>query len=259
MVSVGRSIAAVFAAAALLLPAAGWSQSVGTAAAVKPSSTGTPPGGALRTLEIGAQIVSNERIRTTGSGSLQVMFIDKTTLTVGPNSDLVIDTFVYSPNASGGQFAASLATGALRFVGGAISHTTGATINTPVATIAVRGGAMLVTLDAVCQRGNPGGNPNSKCAQVLCTIGLCDVKVLTDSRNIQLKIGQAVEIGGLGIAQPIDVSSAKLNDLFRGGVSGGQGNQNQNSGTGQGGANSPFGLQQAPEPIAPTPQPGPGP
>ncbi len=70
-----------------------YAESVGAAAAVRPSSTGTPPGGSTRTLEVGTKIVSKERIRTTGSGSLQVMFNDKSTMTIGPNSDLVIDQF----------------------------------------------------------------------------------------------------------------------------------------------------------------------
>jgi hypothetical protein len=102
---------------------------------VKPSSTGTPPGGSARTLTVGTGIVERERIQTTGSGSLQVMFNDKSTLTVGPGSDLVIDQFVYNPGSGGGRFATRLSKGALRFVGGEISHTAGATINTPVATL----------------------------------------------------------------------------------------------------------------------------
>src|SRR6202051_1559403 len=37
-------------------------QKVGTAAAVNPDSTGMPPGGSVRTLKIGADVVHNERI-----------------------------------------------------------------------------------------------------------------------------------------------------------------------------------------------------
>src|SRR6266498_497091 len=83
--------------ALLLAPGVARSESVGAAAAVRPSSTGTPPGGSALTLEVGSDFVSKERIRTTNGGSLQVMFHDKTTLTIGPSSDLVIDDFVYKP------------------------------------------------------------------------------------------------------------------------------------------------------------------
>src|SRR3954447_11336709 len=139
------------AMALLVTSGAARSDSVGAAAAVHPSSTGTPPGGNAETLEVGSDIVSKERIRTTNGGSLQVMFHDKTTLTIGPSSDLVIDDFVYKPGANNGRFVASLAKGAVRFVGGQISHTSGATITTPTATIGIRGGAAFVTHDDVCQ------------------------------------------------------------------------------------------------------------
>src|SRR5262249_59651052 len=78
--------------------------------------------------------------QTTSSGSVQVLFADKTTLNVGPNSNLIIDTFVYDPAAGTGEMAVSLTKGALRFVGGQLSHQGAATVNTPTATIGIRGG-----------------------------------------------------------------------------------------------------------------------
>ena len=53
------------AMALLATSGAARSDSVGAAAAVHPSSTGTPPGGNAETLEVGSDIVSKERIRTT--------------------------------------------------------------------------------------------------------------------------------------------------------------------------------------------------
>jgi hypothetical protein len=38
-------------------------------------------------IEIGTQVVENEKIQTTATGSVQVLFIDKTTLNVGPKLD----------------------------------------------------------------------------------------------------------------------------------------------------------------------------
>ena len=201
--------------ALLSAPDGARSETVGTAAAVRPTSTGTPPGGSARTLEIGTGIVSKERIQTSGGGSLQVMFNDKTTLTVGPNSNLVIDEFVYSPNAGGGRFAASLTKGALRFVGGQISHTTGATINTPVASLGIRGGAAFVTHDAVCAE-KKAGTDRKGCTRIVCTGGVCNVKSRIDSRSVQLRVNQAVEIGSLGAVR-FNVTSVTLNDVAKGG------------------------------------------
>ncbi len=115
-------------------------ETVGTAGAVNPTSVGVAPAGPTRVIEIGAQVVHRERIRTSDKGSVQLVFVDKTSLNIGPNSDLIIDEFVYDPRSSTGRMAATLTKGALRFVGGGTSHTGGATVVTPAATIGIRGG-----------------------------------------------------------------------------------------------------------------------
>jgi hypothetical protein len=208
---------AVFAigAAVWLAPDSARSETVGAAAAVRPTSTGTPPGGSARTLEIGTGIVSRERIQTSGGGSLQVMFNDKTTMTIGPNSNVVIDEFVYNPGAAGGRFSASLTKGALRFVGGQISHTTGATINTPVATLGILGGAAFVTHDSACE-AKKAGNSRQGCTRIVCTGGVCSVKSRVDSRTVQLRVNQAIEIGSLGSVR-FNAASVTLNDVAKGG------------------------------------------
>ena len=119
-------------------------QEVGTAASVNPLSQSAPPGGGTRVLRIGARIVYKERIQTNANGTVQLLFIDKTTINIGPNSNLVIDKFVYSPASGAGEMAASLIKGALRFVGGQVSHQGAATVNTPVATIGIRGGTATI-------------------------------------------------------------------------------------------------------------------
>jgi hypothetical protein len=136
--SISPLVAVGLSAVALSAPA--HADRIGTAGAVNVSSRGEPPGGETRVIEIGAQVVENERIRTSDTGSVQVLFVDKTTLNVGPNSNLVIDRFVYSPVANRGQVALSLGKGVLRVVGGLATHTDGATINTIAASIGVRGG-----------------------------------------------------------------------------------------------------------------------
>lgn len=116
---------------------------VGTAAAVNPRSTGNA-GSGVRTLELGSSIIHRERIETSASGSVQVLFVDKTSLNIGPGSNLVIDEFVYDPNAKAGSMAVTLTKGAVRFIGGNASHTGGAEVKTPVATIGIRGGVAAI-------------------------------------------------------------------------------------------------------------------
>jgi len=124
-------------------------EKVGVASAVNPNATGTPPNLATRTLILGTDIVHNERVVTTEAGQAEIQFMDRSSFSVGPGSDLVIDDFVYNPNAGTGKLAASAAKGVFRFVGGALSKTPdGVTVKTPSATIGIRGGIALIGIDS---------------------------------------------------------------------------------------------------------------
>ncbi len=112
-----------------------------------PRRWGYPPSGVPRRLVLGQDVVFNERITTEAGGQTQILFVDESTLSVGPNANMVIDQFVYDPNAGTGKFAASLTRGVFRFVGGKLSKQDNAvTMRTPTATIGIRGGVMLVDL-----------------------------------------------------------------------------------------------------------------
>ena len=126
-----------------LLTEAAWAQQVGTAAAVNPAAQARGSGGA-RTVVIGQSIAHRERIQTTSAGSVQLLFLDKTSMTIGPNSDLAIDEYVYDPNSNTGKMAATLTKGVMRFVGGQISHAGNAQITTPTAVVGIRGGVGII-------------------------------------------------------------------------------------------------------------------
>jgi len=72
-------------------------EKVGVAAAVNPDAFSSLSGTPNQQLNIGKSIFYNERINTTNSGLVQVLLVDGSTFTVGPNSNLVIDRFVYDP------------------------------------------------------------------------------------------------------------------------------------------------------------------
>jgi hypothetical protein len=121
---------------------------VGVNGAVKPEATGTPPGGITRRLVLGQSVVFNEHIATAAAGQTQILFLDESAMTIGPGSDLTIDQFVYDPNTGTGRLAMSATRGILRFVGGKLSKSDNAvSLHTQSATIAVRGGALLVDQD----------------------------------------------------------------------------------------------------------------
>ena len=72
---------------------------------------------------------------------VQVLLVDGSTFTLGPDSNLVIDKFVYDPRSGTGELAASFSKGALRFVGGKLSkQAPGVKVKTPAGELTVRGG-----------------------------------------------------------------------------------------------------------------------
>jgi len=130
-----------FACGMALMPAAK-AEIVGATTAVQPEAQQTPDGGVARGLASGDPINLLDQIVTSASGLAQILFADDSTLSVGPNSDVVIDEFVY--DGSGGSLAMQVGNGVLRYVGGHISKGQDVEIDTPQGTIGIRGGMVLV-------------------------------------------------------------------------------------------------------------------
>jgi hypothetical protein len=148
MPSLLRTIAAVAVLAAAMGSARG-DEPIGANAAVNPHGFGTPPAGTTQPLAIGQPVVFNERIATEQAGQTQILFRDQSALSVGPGSDLVIDQFVYDPNAGTGKLAMSATRGVFRFVGGRLSKLDNpVTLKTPSATLGIRGGIFVARVAA---------------------------------------------------------------------------------------------------------------
>lgn len=203
----GASLAAVLLASLLVIDASTGSvaaaDKVGVAAAVKPEATSQPPGGEMTTLKIGKSVVYNERIDTSSTGVVQVLLLDGSTFTVGPDSSLVIDKFVYNPKTGSGTLAASFSKGALRFVGGKLSKSDpGVRIKTPAGALTVRGGIALAKVNG----------PNQ--AQFVFVFG----KYLSLLRNGQLSTlnaaSQMFVVSGPGPAKVTDASQAAINAIL---------------------------------------------
>lgn len=96
-----------------------------------------------RTIQVGDNVYRDETITTDARGQVQLLFVDKTSLTIGPNSEVVIDEFVYNPDQNSSTMAISMTHGVFRFVGGQASKTEAVDVKTPQATIGIRGGIML--------------------------------------------------------------------------------------------------------------------
>lgn len=101
------------------------------------------------TVTKGAFVETNDKVETK-NGVVNIKFKDNTTVKVTENSSLVIDDFVYDPkNAAGGKLSLKAASGTVRYVSGNIAHNNpnSVKINTPTASIAVRGTDFVMAVD----------------------------------------------------------------------------------------------------------------
>lgn len=114
-------------------------QSVGTIASVNPQLLANN-----EAVNVGFDLAVNDIVQTNKNGRGQILFKDQTTLTVAPNSNIMLDKFVYDPDSKTGEIGLNLTKGALRFVGGNITKKTPAIIKTPAGVIGLRGGIALI-------------------------------------------------------------------------------------------------------------------
>lgn len=112
-----------------------------------------------RVVYIGNAVAFGERFRTDNTGIIHILFMDQSSMTLGPNSELVIDEFAFHPKEQRGNLAVNLIKGSLRVVGGFISKLTSpkgansALVRTATATIGIRGGISIVDTQPDQTRG----------------------------------------------------------------------------------------------------------
>jgi hypothetical protein len=126
----------------------------------------------------------------TAAGKVGIRFQDNTQVQVNENSKLVIDEFVYDPkNKDAGKLALNMASGTVRYASGAIAHNNPSkvAINTPTATIAVRGTDFSATVDELGQSTIillPSCREGFRSVSRDCKVGIIDV--ITDTGLVTL-------------------------------------------------------------------------
>ena len=116
---------------------------IGAAGAVRGSvkATAPEPQAVGRVLESGKAIFLNDHVITDAQGKLQVMLLDETVFSLGPNSDMVLDEFVYDPNSGAGKVTASVTKGIFRLVTGKVAakKPENMAVKLPTGTMGIRG------------------------------------------------------------------------------------------------------------------------
>jgi len=98
-------------------------------------------GGDRRALAQGAAVFASDTVATGKDARLELSMIDGTKVTLGDDSELLIDDYVYSPRGKTGRGALTLTHGVFRAVTGALAKLAGEPfrVATPVASIGIRG------------------------------------------------------------------------------------------------------------------------
>ena len=153
-------------AAGAQAPAGGLTR-IGAAAAVKGVVNAQAPGEAVgRVLGSGKPVFLNDHVTTDAAGRLQVLLLDETVFTIGPNSDMVLDEFVYDPATSAGKVTAQVTKGVFRFVTGKVARKDPGSmkVKLPVGTIGIRGtiaGGQVSDQGSTVILFGPGANNNA--------------------------------------------------------------------------------------------------
>jgi len=98
---------------------------------------------------VGTSVQASDTVITGADGSVGITFHDNSLLSAGPNSELVIDKFVFDSTTHKGEFDTSLKKGTLAVVSGKIVKQSpeAMRVRTPAAIMGVRGTEFVVKVD----------------------------------------------------------------------------------------------------------------
>ena len=102
--------------------------------------SGTAKAG-TRELKAGDKIYLNETIYAGIDSGTQILLLDQSTFTIGSDSEVVMDTFIYDPATNDGKIVANVKKGSLKIISGLISkkNPDSLTVNVPEGTLGSRG------------------------------------------------------------------------------------------------------------------------
>jgi hypothetical protein len=191
----GKLPSAAFAALLLLAALPAQAEQVGNTSAIIPSASQQAQG-TRSDLRLKDQIIRNAELATAERGALEVTFLDGSKLTMGQNSRLTVDEYVYSGPGGAGKQTVRYTKGLFRFLSGSIPKDN-VKIETPTVTIGIRG-TMFRT--AVLEDGSGATSveygPNGEEYEVVLTSK-------ETGKTIVLRSGQKVSFDGKGVFEGI--------------------------------------------------------
>ncbi|MBI1211152.1 MAG: hypothetical protein GC190_06785 [Alphaproteobacteria bacterium] len=130
---------------------------VGKASAIRSSAyQQEPQAPTAGELHLNDSVIRNATLSTKPNSALEVTFLDGSKLSMGPNSTMVVDEYVYSGPGGAGKQTLRATRGVFRFVSGTIPKDQ-VKIDTPTVTIGIRGTIFRFTENAVAVEYGPNG------------------------------------------------------------------------------------------------------
>jgi hypothetical protein len=115
-------------------------EAIGYVKTVTGEATVVDAGKALKA-QAGTPVRLGSMLRTGQTGSMGVTFKDNTVMSFGPDTEVTIDEYLYSPGKGDLKFGANMTKGSLQMVSGVIAKLKpdAASLKTPTGTIGIRG------------------------------------------------------------------------------------------------------------------------
>jgi len=89
--------------------------------------------------KVGDSVYLGDVVSTGSDGRVGITFSDGTAFDLSPNARMVMNEFIYDPNSKSNSSLLSLTKGTFTFVAGKIAKSGDMKVNTPVATMGIRG------------------------------------------------------------------------------------------------------------------------
>ena len=153
-------------------------------------------------LNQGDNIDKGDVLQSGADSTLGVTFIDGTVFGLSSNARMVVNEMVYDPNGSNNSSLLSLVAGTISFVAGETAKHGDMKVDTPVATMGIRGTAVLVEIDFNVP--NQNGLPDAKFQVLVEPDGTTGSYILFDKTTLDPiatvnRAGQQVNINQNGI------------------------------------------------------------
>lgn len=97
-------------------------------------------------LSNGSKIFFGDTVVSNNNSNAQILFLDQTILTLGEDTELTIDEFIYDPNSHDGSFVSNVKSGTVKFITGQISkkNPENLEVKFPSGTLGARGTEFIV-------------------------------------------------------------------------------------------------------------------